>query len=77
MGDSGLLELGACELRRENWDAVKSEFAQLGVFSAVPFCEAGETTVGKACIDFASVVISAKSVAVRSHMNVFIVVVFS
>ena len=48
-----------------------------GVFAAVPLCAAGEATVGKACIDLAKVVISASSVAVRSHMMVFIVVVFS
>lgn len=54
-----------------------SELAQFGVPSTEPACDAGETTVGRACIDFASAVISARRVAVRSHMTVFIVVVLS
>jgi hypothetical protein len=74
-GDSGLLAVGVCEFRRANCE-VESAAAQLGVASAAPFCEAGETSVGRACIDFAKVVISANKVAVRSHMKVFIVVVF-
>jgi len=49
--------------------------AQLGVTSNVPLWEAGETKVGRAWMDFANVVISASKVAVRSHINVFIVVV--
>jgi hypothetical protein len=47
------------------------------VLPAAPFCEAGEATVGSACIDLAKVVISARRVAVKSHMMVFMVVVFS
>jgi hypothetical protein len=76
-GDAGLLALGACEFRRENCELLESETAQLGVTSVLPFWDAGEASVGKAWIDFASAVISAKRVAVRSHMIVFIVVVFN
>jgi hypothetical protein len=76
IGVSGLFPLGACEARREDCPA-KSELAQLGAFSATPFCDAGDTRVGKAWIDLASVVNSARSVAVRSHIKVFMVVVLS
>jgi hypothetical protein len=54
-----------------------SDVAHEGVLPVAPFWEAGEATVGNACIDLANVVISASRVAVKSHMMVFIVVVFS
>jgi hypothetical protein len=75
-GDSGLLALGVCEFRREDCVVGYSELAHEGVLPAAPFCDAGEATVGRACMDLANVVISARSIAVRSHMMVFMVVVF-
>ena len=76
-GDSGLLAVGVCEARLENCVVPDSGLAQLGALSADPLCEAGDAIVGKACIDRASVVISASNVDVKSHMIVFNVVVFS
>lgn len=74
-GDSGLLDTGTCEFLRENKDVEGSALAQLGTLSVVPAWDAGEEMVGKTCIDLASVVNSASSVEVRSHMMVFIVVI--
>lgn len=76
-GDSGLLAVGVCEARLENWAVPESGLAQLGALSVDPLCEAGDAIVGKACIDRARVVNSASNVEVRSHMMVFNVVVFS
>ena len=76
-GDSGLLEIGTWEFRLCDSIEAGSALAQLGVLSILPACDPGDATVGKACIDLAKVVISANSIDVRSHMNVFIVVVLS